>query len=101
MAKLTIIQAGESLPFSFDRGDESTDNYTCTIYVKQFPADTATITREIPLDGNNLWTGFLTQTETEALDIGLWYLTGILFNSVTDEQEEIPIRFQIVSSWED
>ena len=97
MAKLTIIQKGESLPFSFDRGDESTDGYICTIFVRQFPADAAAITRVIPLttddNGKKVWSGFLTQTETAALsDVGIWYLTAKLVNSTTDEEEQVPTR---------
>ena len=104
MSKLQIIQKGESLPFSFDRGWETTAGSVCTIIVKQFPADSSAISRVIPLttdnDGNSVWSGFLTSTETTALAIiGLWYLTAQLVNSTTGEKEELPRRFSLSTTW--
>lgn len=112
MAKLTIIQAGESLPFSFDLGDDEEESslFVCTINVKQIPSDTATVSRVVVLgtDTNDLgqtinaWTGFLTSTETTtiaAVSTGTWYLTAALANSSTDEQQEIPVRFSISTKW--
>jgi len=101
MNVLAIIQKSESLPFSFDRGSESTAGYICTINVKQFPGDAATISRVVALtDGT--WSGFLTSTETTtigAVSLGLWFLTAVLVKSSTDEQEEIPERFSLSKSW--
>jgi len=112
MSKLTIIQKGESLPFSFDLGtdEEESKNFICTITVKQIPSDTATITRVIALGTDlndldqviNAWNGFLTSTETTtigAVSLGTWYLTAVLANSSTNEQQEIPVRFSISTSW--
>jgi hypothetical protein len=97
--KLIIIQQGESLPFKFDRGGASIDGWTCQIKVKQKPTDIPTIDRTITADEDRAFSGFLSRTETLNLIEGLWYLTGVLVNEGTDEQEEIPVRFQVTQSW--
>lgn len=97
--KLVIIQKGESLPFKFDRGGLSIEGWTAQIKVKQKPTDAPTIDRTITADDDNAFSGFLTSTETNLLIEGLWYLTGILNNATTDEQEEIPVRFRVTKSW--
>ena len=74
MAKITTIRQGESLPFVFDRDGEDITGWTCLIEVKIFPDDTAIISRTITPEGGQ-WTGFLTQTETMGLAVGLYYLT--------------------------
>jgi hypothetical protein len=103
MAKIQVIRQGESLPFTFDRSGESLTGWTCTIVAKQFPEDAAAIERVIPLttddDGNAVWEGFITQTESAALALGLWYLTGKLENTSTDEEETPPVRFQVTKAW--
>jgi len=98
VAKITIIRQGESLPFEFDREGEDITGWTCLIEVKIFPDDTAIVSRTItPKDGK--WTGFLTQTETMDLEVGLYYLTAQLVNLVTDEEEQKPTRFQVSTTW--
>ncbi len=104
MAKIKVIRQGESLPFVFDRGGEDTTGYICTIFVKQFPADAAAVTRVIPLTTNSKtgfaeWSGFLTSTETAALAIGFWNIDAQLVKASTDEEESIPVRFQVVVPW--
>ena len=101
MSKTTVIQQGESLPFVFDRNGEEITNWICTIFVKQYPADTELITRVIePV--NRTWPGFLTSIETAALALSStspYTLAGIVTNSVTDEEEQIPLRFNVAPSW--
>lgn len=98
MAKIQVIRRGESLPFSFDRGGLDISGYVCTIVVKQFTKDTALISRVVaPTDQK--WTGFLTSTETQALNEGNYFITGELVNASTDENEEIPLRFQVSGAW--
>jgi len=97
--KLVVIQRGESLPFKFDRGGASIEQWTCVIKVKQKPDDLPDIARTIPSDDDRAFSGFLTRTETLNLIEGLWYLTGVLTNVSTDEQEEIPVRFQVSKTW--
>ena len=97
--KLIIIQQGESLPFKFDRGGASIEGFTCQIKVKQKPADIPDIDRTITADDDRAFSDFLTHTETLNLIAGLWYLTGVLTSEGTDEQEEIPVRFQVSKSW--
>ena len=100
MAKITVIRQGESLDFVFDRSGEDITNWICTINVKEFPDDDSSITRVIPEDEDaNSWDGFLTQTETSTLAVGLWWIIGILTNSVTDEEEQVPVRFNVTKAW--
>lgn len=98
MTAISIVRKGESLPFSFDRGDESIDGWICQIEVKKFPADASSITRTIT-PTNSVWSGFLTSTETTALAIGLYRLIGVLTNATTVEEEQISLRFNITASW--
>lgn len=98
--EITIISQGESLPFQFDRGGQSIENFVCTIEVKMIPSDVSSITRVItPVD--DAWPGFLTSTETSALSLGLYRLLGILTNSSTDEEEQVTqtTRFKVGDSW--
>ena len=103
MSKIQVIRQGESLPFSFDRSGEPLTGFTCTIFVKQFPDEVAAITRVIPetvdSNGNAVWAGFITQTESSVLPLGLWNITGKLQNISTDEEEAPPIRFQVTKAW--
>jgi len=57
------------------------------------------IDRNIDADEDRAFSGFLTRSETLNLIEGLWYITGVLTNVGTDEQEEIPVRFQVSQSW--
>lgn len=98
MNQIIRIQQGESLPFKFDRGGESIAGWTCTITVKQYPGDTASISRVIPAVGLE-WPGFLTTTETGSLAPGLWFLTASLINLADNTLEEIPVRFGVAKSW--
>lgn len=98
--EITIISQGESVPFLFDRGGQSIEDWICTIEVKKLPSDVASITRVItPVDG--AWPGFLTSTETSALALGLFRLNGILTNPTTDEEEQVTqtTRFKVGDNW--
>jgi len=104
MSKLKVIRQGESLPFVFDRGGEDITDFACTIFVKQFPADTADITRVIQPSENTEtglleWSGFLTSTETAALALGLWIINAQLVKASSDEEEAIPVRFHVTIPW--
>lgn len=98
MRELTIIKQGESLDFNFDRGDNGIDGWTCTIHVKRKSDDAASITRVISASGES-WPGYLTQTETAALAIGMWHLIAKLENTSTDEEEQEVVRFRITKPW--
>ena len=98
MTKIQVVRKGESLPFTFDRGSDPIVNWVCTLEVKKHPGDTAAISRVIPPVGDT-WPGFLTQAETGALGTGLWRLIGVLTKSSTDEEEQVPLRFNITDSW--
>ena len=97
--EITIIQKGESLPFVFDRSGNSIAGWICTINVKQFQADSSQVTRVIVPDGTT-WPGFLTSAETDALTPnGLYRIIGLLTNSGTNEEEQVPIRFNLTGAW--
>lgn len=97
---MTIINAGESLDFSFDRGGLPVEDWICTLVVKQYPHSTAEISRQIPIDEFEQWSGYLTSDETTALSSrGVYRMIGVLTNLITDEEEQIPIRFQLNDSW--
>jgi len=97
--KLTRIQAGESLPFTFDRSGASLKDWTCQIFVKQKPDDIRAVDRQILSTNNFNFKGVLTSAETLNLEDGVWQLVGLLQNIKTDEQEEIPIRFSVTKSF--
>ena len=101
MAKINIIRQGEDHEFSFDLEGDDITGWICLIEVKIFPDDQALISRVIPPTGNG-WEGKLTSTETRALAVSTdspYYLTGILTNSSTDEERQIPKRFHVSPSW--
>ena len=98
MSKLVNIQAGESLPFEFDRAGNSITGWICTIDLKQFPDDSSIVSRVVPSVVNS-WPGFLTQSETTGLSAGLHYLNTKLVNVDNDEEEAIPVRFSITKAW--
>lgn len=101
MSAVIQIKRGEDLDFSFSRQGLSLEGFICTIFVKQYPPDAPTITREIAINSENplIWSGFLSSTETKGLIVGLWWITGIITNSGTDEEAQDPIRFQVSPSW--
>lgn len=95
---ITPVRQGESFDFSFGLDGESITDWVCTIEVKKFPGDTASISRVITPTGS-VWSGFLTQAETSALAIGTYRLIGVLTNSTMDEEQQIPVRFNITDTW--
>lgn len=98
MSKIQTIKKGESLPFVFDRGGESIEGWVCTIEVKKIPDDTSLVTRIIP-PVENTWPGFLTSGETDTFPPGTYRLIGGLVNSGTNEEEQVPNRFNVADSW--
>lgn len=96
----TILRKGASLPFEFDRSGETIKDWICTIKVKKFPDDVASIDRIIP-PARHSWPGFLTSLETDALSNGGYRIVGLLTNAVTGEEEQIvdTVRFNLGQSW--
>tara|TARA_R110000782_G_scaffold37328_3_gene88401 strand:- start:1227 stop:1538 length:312 start_codon:yes stop_codon:yes gene_type:complete len=102
MSKISSYQLGESIPFSFDLNGNSAVGYVCTITVKQYPADSSSITRVIASSsssGQDVFSGFLTSTETAGLSAGLWTINAEMVNSGTVEQTSQQQRAQLVQSW--
>jgi hypothetical protein len=104
MAKIQVIRAGESLPFTFSLDVDDPDQYICTITARQYPDDAATIDRVVassidPKTGKTIWTGFLTSTETSTLAVGLWILNANLDDATDVERSCIPVRFHVAPNW--
>jgi len=102
MAGIIKIQQGESLPFSFDRDGEDISGWTATISIKQYPADTSLITPRVITPTGEVWSGFLTQTETAGLSVSSkvpYSLIAKLSNGTTDEETQIPVRFHVSGAW--
>lgn len=109
---IELIRQGESLPFIYtlppnpngtEQDSSQSTNWTCTIYVRQYPSDTPLIEREIDptndVYGVTSWQGYLTSSETAALDEGTYRLAGVLYNSVDDEEVQEVSRFKVSPSW--
>lgn len=100
MTGFRIVRQGESVPFIFDRSGLSIDGWICTIKVKQFSSDTSLITREVEADPvQEQWEGFITASESLALDQKDYRLIGLLTNAETGEEEQPLIRFNVTSDW--
>ena len=103
MSRIVTIKQGESVPFSFDLDGASLTGYTCTINVKQYPSDTASVSRTVIAstqpDGSQAFSGFLTQTETAALATGMWVITAVMNKASTDEETVKQSRFQVSTDW--
>ncbi len=97
------ISQGESLIFTFALIDQETPGWICTIFVREFTNSTVAISRVIPADDQfqNVWSDFLTSTETAALGVGTYRLIGLLTNASTDEERQIVRRFTVSKSWVD
>jgi hypothetical protein len=96
--KLQRITKGESQPFKFDRDGASITGWTCTITAKRYAEDTPAISRVITPTGD-AWEGFLTSDETNALAVGLWFLTASLINLATNEMEQKTVRYDVGPAW--
>ena len=95
---MQTVRKGRSLPFVFDRSGVSISGWICTIEVKQYPGDTAAISRVIAPDGLE-WPGFLTSTETAALsELGEWMLIGKITNAAENRAEYPIIRFHVAEA---
>lgn len=96
---IELIRQGESLEFTFDLADdESNDGWTCLIEVKQYPDETALISRTIAVVDDQ-WSGFLTATETGALVPGTYTIFADITNSTTDQGRKDAQRFHVGKTW--
>lgn len=97
---ISIIAAGASLPFAFDRGAEDVAGWSCAISVVETAGDTPLISRAIALDADDKWTGELTSTETAGLASPATYrLIANITNAATASQETTVTRFRVTDSW--
>ena len=99
MSAPTVIRQGGSLPFVFDRDGEDITDFVCEISVKRFPDDVSLIPPRIIPPVNDEWPGFLSQTETAPLAVGIHFIIAKLTNSITDEERQIPERFTVSKAW--
>lgn len=103
--KCDNVKQGESYTNSFPVDDSFLDittndklsNYTCNLDAKQYPDDTASISRAITINSDGVFEFTLTPAETAALDPGLWYLIGTL--TKTGYEYEQTIRINIQKNW--
>ena len=88
---------------TFALEDQDADGWVLDIIVRQATDSTILIQRTIAQDESfqNVWSGFLTSTETAALDTGTYRLIGLATNSTTDEERQIVRRFNVSKSWVD
>lgn len=104
MAKIKTIKKGASVPFSFDLDGASLTDYVCTIVVKQYPDDTASVDRVVASslqpDGSYAFSGFLTSTETSTLADGMWIINADMVKASTLEQTTKQSRFQVSADWD-
>lgn len=105
--RANIVRRGSSMPFVFDLDGDDISDWICEIQVKRYTDDVSTIDRLIEPD-NQVWPGFLTVAEINALDFagttpvttGMHRLIGILTNTVTGEVEQDIIRFSLTDEWQ-
>jgi len=97
MSAIVTIRQGEDLEFAFDLDGEDITGWICLMEVKQFPTDSAFISRIIPPDeADQSWPGFLTPQETAALAVDgadPYYLIGKLTNSTLNQERQVTKRF--------
>ena len=100
MARIPEVRQGESFDFAFnlDDPDASISGWACTIEVRQHTGEVAILSRVITPTGNT-WQGFLTQTETAPLSVGLHYLTARIAKASTDEEQQKTKRFSVAEKW--
>jgi len=99
LSAISTIRQGEDLEFVFDLDGEDITGWVCLIQVSQTPEDEFALISRIVLPKGRVWEGFLTQTETMDLEVGLYSLTGFLTNLSTDQERQIPTRFQVGKAW--
>lgn len=93
-SQMNTVRKGGSLPFVFDRDGESIDGWVCTIKVKKFPGDVASISRVIE-SVDLTWPGVLTSSETALLASGETMLIGVITNASEDREQTPVIRFYV------
>ncbi|PCJ24142.1 MAG: hypothetical protein COA96_10375 [SAR86 cluster bacterium] len=97
---IRIFRKGASIPFIFSPPCEIYEEWVCTIHVKAYKSDVSLITRVIPLDGRLVWSGYLTSTESDTLSVpNLYRIIAVLTNATTNQEKQIPYRFQINNAW--
>lgn len=91
------VPQGTSYDFSFTLEGLALTGFVYTLEAKQYPGDTAAISRSVTPNSKNVVLVTLTPAETAALAVGLWYIT---IKSVdTDETLHGSKRIQITKAW--
>ena len=91
------VRQGANYDFTFTLEGLSLSAFTYLLEAKQFPDDTATISRTVTLNKNNTVPVTITPTETASMAIGLWYL--IVKSTDADETIHSEKRIQITKAW--
>lgn len=91
------VPQGTNYDFSFALDGQNLSGFAYTLEAKQYPGDTASISRAVTPNSLNVVLVTLTPAETAAMAIGLWYIT---IKSVdTDETLQGVKRIQITKPW--
>lgn len=91
------VPQGSTYDFSFALDGDTLSGFAYTLEAKQFPGDTAAISRAVTPGSDNVVDVTLTTTETAAMGVGLWYLTVKSVDS--DETLHSVKRIQITKAW--
>jgi len=91
------VPQGTNYDFEFTLEGTNLSGFTYTLEAKQYPDDTATISRAVTADSNNVVKVTLTPAETAGMTIGLWYLSIQAVDS--DEDIHATRRIQITKAW--
>ena len=91
-----IAQSG-NYDFVFTLEGESLSAFTYLLEAKQYPADTALISRAVTVNNAGDVKVTLTPAETATMAVGLWYL--IVKSTDTDETIQSTRRLQVTTPW--
>ena len=97
MSAPDAVRQGRNYDFQYALEGTNLSGFVYTLEAKQYPGDTATISRTVTADNNNIVKMTLTPAETAGMAIGLWYVS---IKSVdADENIEESTRIEVVKSW--
>ncbi len=91
------VSQGENYDFVFELDGLLPGGFTYLLEAKQYPDDTAAISRAVTVTSAGTVPVTVTPAETAALDAGLWYLT--VKSTDADETVKSSTRIQIKKAW--
>lgn len=91
------VPQGTNYSFTFKLDAEDLSGFSYQLDVKQYPGDTAAISRAVTANSDYEVKVTLTPAETLALGVGLWWI--IITSTDSDEEIEETKRIQITKGW--